>query len=83
VVTATGMGSEMGRIASLLARTQEKRTPLQREVDLIGRMLGIAVIVIAVVVVAAILLTSYIQEPGDLVAHAEAAQQLVERVDAG
>jgi magnesium-transporting ATPase (P-type) len=67
VVTATGMGTEMGRIAALLGRTQEERTPLQREVDLVGRMLGIAVIVIAVVVMAAILVTSDIQEPSDLV----------------
>jgi Ca2+-transporting ATPase len=67
VVTATGMGTEMGRIAALLGRTKEERTPLQREVDLVGRMLGIAVIVIAVVVMAAILLTSDIQEPSDLV----------------
>ena len=57
VVTATGMGTEMGNVARLLDETEEERTPLQREVDLIGRMLGIAVIVIAIVVVAAILLT--------------------------
>jgi P-type Ca2+ transporter type 2C len=67
VVTATGMATEMGRIAALLGRTEEERTPLQREVDLVGRLLGIAVIVIAVVVVAAILLTSDIRDAGDLV----------------
>jgi Ca2+-transporting ATPase len=67
VVTATGMGTEMGRIATLLGRTQEERTPLQREVDLVGRTLGIAVVAIAVVVVAAILLTSDIQRASDLV----------------
>jgi P-type Ca2+ transporter type 2C len=67
VVTATGMATEMGRIAALLGRTEEERTPLQREVDLVGRMLGIAVIAIAVVVVAAILLTSDIQDASDLV----------------
>src|SRR5207342_574538 len=42
-------------------------TPLQNEVDAIGRMLGIAVIGIAVVVVGAILLTSEIDEASDLV----------------
>ena len=51
VVTATGMATEMGNVARLLGRTEEQRTPLQREVDRIGRMLGIAVIAIAVVVV--------------------------------
>jgi magnesium-transporting ATPase (P-type) len=67
VVTATGMATEMGRIAALLGRTEEERTPLQREVDLVGRMLSLAVIVIAVVVMAAILLTSDIRRPGELV----------------
>jgi potassium/sodium efflux P-type ATPase len=68
VVVATGMATEMGHIARLLGRTREARTPLQREVDLIGRSLGIAVVVIAVVVVGAILLTGDISRPSDLVA---------------
>ena len=51
----------------LLGRTGEQRTPLQREVDRIGRMLGIAVIAIAVVVVGAILLTADIRTASDLV----------------
>ena len=67
VVTATGMDTEMGRIATLLGRTEEERTPLQREVDRIGRMLGVAVIVIAVIVVSAILLTADVEEASDLV----------------
>ena len=67
VVTATGMATEMGNVARLLGRTEEQRTPLQREVDRIGRMLGIAVIAIAVVVVGAILLTSDIRTASDLV----------------
>jgi Ca2+-transporting ATPase len=67
VVTATGMGTEMGRIASLLERTEEERTPLQREVDRVGRTLGVAVILIAVVVVGAIVLSSDLQGAGDLV----------------
>ncbi|HEX5880439.1 MAG TPA: cation-translocating P-type ATPase, partial [Actinomycetota bacterium] len=67
VVTATGMATEMGRIAALLGRTKEERTPLQREVDLVGRVLGIAVVAIAVVVMAAILVTSDIRQPSDLV----------------
>jgi potassium/sodium efflux P-type ATPase len=57
----------MGHVARLLGRTEEERTPLQREVDLIGRTLGIAVVVIAVVVVGAILLTSDIETTSDLV----------------
>jgi P-type Ca2+ transporter type 2C len=67
VVTATGMGTEMGHVARLLGHTEEERTPLQREVDLIGRTLGVAVVVIAVVVVVAILLTSDVDTAEDLV----------------
>jgi magnesium-transporting ATPase (P-type) len=66
VVTATGMSTEMGRIADLLESTEEERTPLQQEIDLVGRWLGIAVIVIAVIVVAAILLTSDIRGAEDV-----------------
>jgi magnesium-transporting ATPase (P-type) len=67
VVTATGMSTEMGNIARLLERTEEERTPLQREVDRVGRTLGIAVILIAAVVMGAILFTSEITQPSDLV----------------
>ncbi len=67
VVTATGMATEMGTIARLLVTTEEQRTPLQREVSRIGRMLGVAVIAIAVVVVAAILLTADVDTASDLV----------------
>ena len=66
LVTATGMATEMGAVATLLGRTEEQETPLQREVDRIGHMLGIAVIVIAAVVVAAIMLTADIDTASDL-----------------
>jgi magnesium-transporting ATPase (P-type) len=67
VVTATGMATEMGRVARLLGRTEKEETPLQREVARIGRTLGLAVIVIGVVVVAAILLSADISGASDLV----------------
>jgi magnesium-transporting ATPase (P-type) len=67
VVTATGMATEMGNVARLLGRTREERTPLQREVDRIGRALGVAVVLIAVVVMAAIILTGDVHEASDLV----------------
>ncbi|HET7236621.1 MAG TPA: cation-translocating P-type ATPase, partial [Actinomycetota bacterium] len=67
LVTGTGMSTEMGRIARLLGETEEERTPLQREIDHVGRTLGIAVLLIAAVVVAAILLTSHIDEVADVV----------------
>ncbi|HET8777806.1 MAG TPA: cation-translocating P-type ATPase, partial [Candidatus Limnocylindria bacterium] len=67
LVTATGMGTEMGRIAALLERTDDEPTPLQREISYVGRALGVAVVVIAVIVVAAILLTSEVSSARALV----------------
>jgi len=67
VVTATAMATEMGRVAELLGGTEEERTPLQREVAAIGRMLGIAVVLIAAVVVSTILVTSDIEDASDAV----------------
>ncbi len=66
VVTATGMGTEMGAIAEMLETTEEEPTPLQKEVGRIGRMLGIAVVIIAVVVVGTILLISDIRSATDV-----------------
>ena len=56
-MTATGMATEMGSIAGMLEATEEEPTPLQSEVGRIGRMLGIAVIIIAVVVVTVFLIS--------------------------
>ena len=67
VVTATGMGTEIGRIAALLGHTEEEPTPLQREVGRLGRVLGVAVVAIAALVVAAVLLTSDVRSLSDLV----------------
>ncbi|RZL65765.1 MAG: cation-translocating P-type ATPase [Variovorax sp.] len=68
VVTATGMRTEMGAIAGMLDATVEAPTPLSLEVARIGRMLGLAVVVIAAVVVATILLISDIRSAADVVA---------------
>ena len=68
IVTATGMATEMGAVAELLEATVEKPTPLQIEVARIGRMLGIAVVIIAVVVVATVLLLSEIRSLSDVIA---------------
>ncbi|HZM39214.1 MAG TPA: cation-translocating P-type ATPase [Acidimicrobiales bacterium] len=67
VVTATAMDTEMGTIARLLGSTEEEPTPLQREVSYIGRVLGIAVVIIALVVVAGIFVTSDIEDASDAV----------------
>jgi magnesium-transporting ATPase (P-type) len=67
VVTAVGMQSEVGTIATLLDATADPPTPLQLEVARIGRVLGLAAVVIAGVVVVTILLTSHVHAPADVV----------------
>ena len=56
VVTATGMQTEMGRIAGMLKDAPDEITPLQKELDRVGKLLGVTVVVIAVVMIATILL---------------------------
>ena len=56
IVTATGMRTEMGRIAGLLRETRDEATPLQRELDRTGKRLGLVVVAIAVVMIATIIL---------------------------
>ena len=56
MVVATGMQTEMGRIAGLLKSTPPETTPLQVELNRVGKLLGIVVVVIAVVMIATILL---------------------------
>jgi len=55
IVTATGMQTEMGRIAGMLDATPEEITPLQKELNLVGKRLALIVIGIAVVMIATII----------------------------
>ena len=66
LVTASGMATEMGRIAHLLAETPEEATPLQKEVRQIGIMLGRAVLLIALLVVGTVLLMSEVRSWADV-----------------
>ncbi len=66
VVTATGMRTEMGRIAGLLKETPDDETPLKAELDRVGKLLGAIVVVIALVMVGTILLVTDIDGFSDL-----------------
>ncbi|MDU2096477.1 MAG: HAD-IC family P-type ATPase, partial [Negativicoccus succinicivorans] len=50
VVTATGMNTEIGKIAHLMEETQEKQTPLQASLDDFSKKLAIGILVICVLV---------------------------------
>ncbi len=66
VVTATGMQTEMGRIAGLLEDTPEQQTPLQLELDRIGKVLGLVVLVIAAVMIATIIVVEDVRSAAGL-----------------
>ena len=50
VITSTGMGTEIGKIAHLMEETQEKQTPLQVSLDDFSKKLAIGIMVICVIV---------------------------------
>ncbi|PJM75910.1 cation-translocating P-type ATPase [Bifidobacterium simiarum] len=50
VVTATGMNTQVGKIAGMLAGQKEEPTPLQKEIAFVSKVLGLAVCAIAVLV---------------------------------
>lgn len=50
VVTATGMNTEIGKIASLMNETKERRTPLQISLDKFSYKLATAILIICAIV---------------------------------
>lgn len=46
LVTATGMDTEMGRIAAMLSHTSDSMTPLQKKLEQTGKQLGIGALAI-------------------------------------
>jgi len=56
LVTATGMDTEIGKLAHLLAQTEDEDTPLQRQLDSLGKRLALlALLVVIVLFISAIL----------------------------
>ena len=52
IVVATGMETELGRIAAMLMSEEEVKTPLQRRLSIVGRRLAMAAISICAIVFA-------------------------------
>lgn len=50
VITSTGMDTELGKIATLMNQTKERKTPLQRSLDDFSKKLTIVIMIICVVV---------------------------------
>ncbi len=58
VVVATGMATEVGRIAGLIESAQKEPTPLQQELDRTGKRLTVIMLAICAIVLATGLITS-------------------------
>ena len=50
VVTATGMDTELGKIAGMVQRVKATRTPLQRRLAQLGRWLAVAALALVIVI---------------------------------
>ena len=50
LVTSTGEENEVGKIATMISQTKKENTPLQDQLDQIGKTIGIVCIVICIVV---------------------------------
>ncbi|MFL5617467.1 MAG: cation-translocating P-type ATPase [Gemmatimonadaceae bacterium] len=61
VVVATGMRTEMGRVAGLLGSATDETTPLQRELDQVGKVLGVVVVAIAAAMIAVLVLVNHVR----------------------
>ncbi|MGR2752693.1 cation-translocating P-type ATPase [Agromyces arachidis] len=67
IVTATGMSTQLGAIATMLDETDDDPTPLQREVARLGRTLGVIVVAIALVVMLTVTIVQGVDTPADFV----------------
>lgn len=50
LITATGMNTEIGKIAKLLGETKSKTTPLQKAMDSFGKKLSLGIIVLCIMI---------------------------------
>jgi Ca2+-transporting ATPase len=56
LVTATGMDTEIGKLANLLAQTEDEATPLQIQLDSLGKRLALLALVVVLVLFASAIL---------------------------
>lgn len=60
IVVATGMNTELGRIARVVSEVREERTPLERELDRFGKRIGVVILAVAGVVFVTSLAEGYL-----------------------
>jgi potassium/sodium efflux P-type ATPase len=67
IVTGTGMKTQVGKIADMLSQTKDESTPLQREMEHVSKVLGIAVCAIAVLVLVVLALSQGFHSISDVI----------------
>ena len=65
IVTATGMNTELGKIASDVAGAETPKTPLEHKLESLGRFLGFIALVVAALLVSIEMIFTYV-DGGDL-----------------
>lgn len=67
IVTSTGPATEIGKIARSLQAEEDVETPLQKELDRVGKLLGLAVVAIAIGISMTILLVQELRSLTEVV----------------
>ena len=71
IVTATGMETELGKIASDIAEAETPKTPLEHKLESLGKFLGFIALIVAALIVSVSLIVTYF-DGGDLWKEAKA-----------
>jgi Ca2+-transporting ATPase len=59
IITATGMATEFGKIATMLQEVEAEQTPLQVNIDRLGKAIGIVAIIFSLLIAAGGMLRGY------------------------
>ena len=70
IVTATGMKTELGKIANDIAKAETPKTPLEHKLESLGKFLGFIALIVAALIVSIALIVAYV-DGGDLWAEAK------------
>ena len=65
IVTATGMKTELGKIANDIAEAETPKTPLEHKLESLGKFLGFIALIVAALIVSIALIVEYV-DGGDL-----------------
>ena len=65
IVTATGMKTELGKIANDIAKAETPKTPLEHKLESLGKFLGFIALIVAALIVSIALIVAYV-DGGDL-----------------